>query len=228
MTAGPRRRSLYGMNEIVVLVVDDHPVFAEALAARLSREPDLVLPPPAADLRQARDALSANRIDVVLLDVVLGDESGLDLLDEIRIRYPAARTVMLAAVGTVDAAVTAVRRGALAWVPKTIGAETLVSIIHGVLRGEAYLPPDLLGRVLRELSGTDPGGGPLATMTTREREILQYLVDGLSRTEIASRLYLSVNTVRTHTQNLFGKLGVHAVLEAVAVALQAGMRPRDA
>jgi DNA-binding NarL/FixJ family response regulator len=226
MTAGPRRRSLYAMNTITVLVVDDHPLFAEALGARLSREPDLAVLTPATGSRQARATLAVNPVDVVLLDVVLGDESGLDLLDEIRDRHPAARAVMLTATGTVDAAVTAVRRGALAWVPKTTSPEELVAVIRGVLRGEAHIPPELLGGVLRELSGAVPGG-PLAGMTAREREILQCLVDGLSRTEIAGRLYLSVNTVRTHTQNLFGKLGVHSVLEAVAVAMHAGMRPHD-
>ena len=92
-------------------------------------------------------------------------------------------------------------------------------------RGEAWLAPELLGRVLTDLTTRaviQPN--PLAGLTVREREVLQCMVDGLSRVEIAERLRVSGNTVCTHTQNLMAKLGAHSTLESVALALRSGLR----
>ena len=89
--------------------------------------------------------------------------------------------------------------------------------------------PDLFGRVLTDLVAEPaaPPPDPLASLTMREHEVLQCLVDGLGRAEIAARLHVSANTVRTHTQNLLAKLGVHSTLESVAVALRYGLRSSD-
>lgn len=213
------------MATISVLVVDDHAVFADALQARLAREGDLC---PVTVAYGARDALAtaaAGRSDVVVLDVVLGDGSGLDLIDGIRRVSPDSKIMMLTAATTVDDVVTALIRGARAWLPKTIASDRLVQVVRGVHRGEAWLAPDLLGRVLDELTSRTVGQpNPLTVLTARESEVLQCMVDGLSRTEIALRLGLSANTVRTHTQNLIAKLGVHSTLESVAVALRHGLR----
>jgi two-component system NarL family response regulator len=101
----------------------------------------------------------------------------------------------------------------------------MVRVVRGVSRGEAWLTPDLLGLVLTDLTArTRAQASPLEVLTPREHEVLQCLVDGLSRAEVAARLRLSENTVRTHTQNLIAKLGVHSTLESVALALRSGMR----
>ena len=92
--------------------------------------------------------------------------------------------------------------------------------------GEAWLAPDLLGRVLTDLMARTvaPPPDPLVGLTVREREVLQCMVDGLTRGEIADKLAVSVNTVRTHTQNLIAKLGAHSTLESVSLALRNGFR----
>jgi DNA-binding NarL/FixJ family response regulator len=125
----------------------------------------------------------------------------------------------------VDDVVTALTRGARAWLPKTIDSDRLIRVVRGVHRGEAWLAPELLGRVLTDLTLRVTGqSNPLAVLTSRESEVLQCMVNGLSRAQIAVRLGLSANTVRTHTQNLIAKLGVHSTLEAVAMALRHGLR----
>jgi len=132
---------------------------------------------------------------------------------------------MLTAVEATEDVVTALTRGARAWLPKTIDSDRLVRVVRGVHRGEAWLAPDLLGRVLTDLTSRASGQpNPLTALTARESEVLQCMVDGLSRPEIAIRLGLSSNTVRTHTQNLIAKLGVHSTLESVALALRHGIR----
>ncbi|MFI0404860.1 response regulator [Actinomadura sp. 3N508] len=219
------------MEPIRVLIVDDHALFAEALAARLSREPDLVILPIAADVRRALALTATERPRVVVLDVTLGGESGLEVLARIRESDPEVRVVMLTAMSDLDSMVRAVRRGAVGWLEKTGSADLVAQVIRSAAWRGGWIPPDLLGEVLRRLlrdgGEQDPGARLLAGLTPREREVLQCMVDGLGRAEIAERLGLSANTVRTHTQNLLAKLDMHSALEAITLAMRAGMRPSD-
>ncbi|GAA2423364.1 response regulator transcription factor [Actinomadura vinacea] len=214
---------------IRVLIVDDHALFAEALAARLNREPDLVILPIAAGVRRALALAATERPQVVVLDMTLGAESGLDVLSRIRERHPEMRVVVLSAMSEVDAIVQAVRFGAVGWLSKTESADLVARVIRAAAHHGGWLPPDVLGEVLRRLleDGPEPNGGArlLAELTPREREVLQCMVDGLNRAEIADRLGLSANTVRTHTQNLLAKLDMHSALEAITLAMRAGMKP---
>ncbi|NKZ06977.1 response regulator [Actinomadura latina] len=216
------------MEPIRVLIVDDHALFAEALAARLGREPDLVILPIASDVRRALALTATERPKVLVLDLMLGGESGLDVLDRVRADHPDVRVVMLTAMSDLDAMLQAVRRGAVGWLEKTESAELVARVIRSAARQGGWIPPDVLGDVLRRLvqgGGEAAGAGLLAELTPREREVLQCMVDGLGRADIAERLGLSANTVRTHTQNLLAKLGLHSALEAITLAMRAGMRP---
>jgi DNA-binding NarL/FixJ family response regulator len=217
-----------GMAAVRVLIVDDQALFAEALAARLSFEPDLEVLPVAQDAQQAQARLATEEPDVVVLDLILGDTSGLEVLDHIRQWHPQVRALILSAVGGVGPIVDAIRRGAAAWVPKTADGEVVLNVIRWVGRGGAWIPPDLLGEVLHQLMEPQVPSTPpeaLAGLTARELDVLQCLVDGLGRADTAARLGISVNTVRTHVRRLLAKLGVHSGLEAIGVALRAGMRP---
>jgi DNA-binding NarL/FixJ family response regulator len=213
-----------------VLIVDDHALFAEALAARLGREPDLVILPIAADVRRALALTATEHPEVLVLDMMLGAESGLDVLDRVRERHPDVRVVVLTAMNDLDAMVQAIRRGAVGWLGKTESADLVARVIRSAARQGGWIPPDMLGDVLRRLArdaGDTGGAGLLAGVTPREREVLQCMVDGLNRAEIAEHLGLSANTVRTHTQNLLAKLDMHSALEAITLAMRAGMRPSD-
>lgn len=216
------------MRSIRVLIVDDHALFAEALAARLGAEPGLEVLPVARDVRRAAALIATEAPHVVVLDLVLGEESGLDVLDLVRRRHPTVRVVILSAITDIDPIVDALRRGAVAWVPKTDSADVIARVVRDAAGRGGWIPPEVLGEVLRRLLATDPPSGDALTgLTPREREVLQCMVNGLGRTEIAARLGLSANTVRTHTQNLLAKIGAHSVLEAVAIAMRCGARPAD-
>lgn len=217
------------MNPTRVLIVDDHTLFAEALATRLSKEPDLVILPVAPDVRRALALVTTERPQVLVLDLMLGAESGLDVLDHVRDNYPGIRVVVLTALSDIDSMVQAVRRGAVGWLPKTEGADLVARVVRSATRGGGWIPPDALGEVLGRLVASEPpnsGSRLLAALTPREHEVLQCMVDGLSRADIAGRLALSANTVRTHTQNLLAKLDVHSALEAITLAMRTGMRPQ--
>jgi DNA-binding NarL/FixJ family response regulator len=224
MRGDPTRWILLDVAVLSVLVVDDHAVFADALQARLSRESDLGPVQVAYGAAEARAKVTRTPPAVAVLDLLLADgESGLDVAEAIRQTSPPTKIIILTAVESVGDVVTGLMLGVRAWLPKTIEVGHLVRVIKGVTVGEAWLAPALLGRVLTDLvAGACPD--PLDGLTTRERQVLQCMVDGLTRAEIAQRLHLSVNTVRTHTQNVIAKLGAHSTLESVALALRKGLR----
>lgn len=217
--------------EIRVVIIDDHPVFAESLAMRLGAEPDLDVVETARTGAVGIASIDLRHPDIAIVDIELGEESGLNVVEDVRRRAPATRIVVVTAHDDPDTAIRAARAGASALVSKDSPSDSLVAILHGVAAGESHFPPKLLTEILEHFRTSadreDESRARIARLSDREQEILHLLVDGLDRSAIAGRLFLSVNTVRTHTKNIFSKLEVHSSLEAVSVALQAGMRPAD-
>ncbi|MET9604397.1 response regulator transcription factor [Streptomyces sp. NPDC006512] len=241
------------MVRIRVLVVDDHRIFAESLAAALAAEPDVDVSAagsgPAAARCLERAAAEGRRFDVMLVDADLGAAAGtvpaqrepgsgappgpdgIALVAGVRVAHPGVRTVVLAERDDPRRAALALQAGASGWVAKDCSLSRLLAVIRGVLREETHLPPALLTGVLRELTAarkhrTD-SERLVESLTPREHEVLRCMVAGLGRKDVAARLFLSPHTVRTHMQNVLGKLGVHSTLAAVALARRAGVRPAE-
>ena len=210
---------------IQVLIVDQQRTFHDALAVRLRAEPDLLVAAEAQSTESARRALAGRAADVILLDAELPDDSAAAFCTEMTQRVHPPRVVMLSAASDAQRIVAAVRAGVAGWVRKDESIDHLLRVIRGVARGETWLPPTELGGVLRLLiedkDDRQDHDELLAALTPREREVLFHLVQGAGRKEVAERLQLSANTVRTHLQSLMGKLGVHSTLEVVALT-----RPR--
>ena len=210
---------------IRVLIVDQHLAFRDALATRLQTEPDLAVLAKAHSAEFASSVLVGRSADVILLDADLPDDSAIAFCSEMTQRQDPPRIVMLSVASEPERIVAAVHAGAAAWVRKDESIDHLLSVIRGVVRGETWLPPSELGVVLRLLIEDQghrrDGDDLLAALTPREREVLLLLVEGAGRNEVAKRLQLSANTVRTHLQSLMSKFGVHSTLEVVALA-----RPR--
>ncbi|MGW4384771.1 LuxR C-terminal-related transcriptional regulator [Kitasatospora sp. NPDC004531] len=145
--------------------------------------------------------------------------------------HPALRAVMLAAHDDPQRAVRALQAGASGWVARESSLGALMAVVRGVLREETHLPPALLTGVVRELTSARRDRSEserlVAALTPREEEVLRCMVAGLGRQAVAERLFLSPHTVRTHMQNVLGKLGVHSTLAAVAVARRAGIAPSE-
>ncbi|MBC9716790.1 response regulator transcription factor [Streptomyces sp. TRM66268-LWL] len=243
------------MVRIRVLVVDDHRIFAESLAAALAAEPDVDVAAagsgPAALRSLERAATEGRRFDVLLVDADLGTTvpgarlavhdgadpgpdgfvDGISLVTGIRSSQPSVRTVVLAEKDDPRRAALALQAGASGWVAKDCSLSRLLTVIRGVLRDETHLPPALLTGVLRELTAArkhrTESERLVESLTPREREVLRCMVAGLGRKAVAERLFLSPHTVRTHMQNVLGKLGVHSTLAAVALARRAGVGPVD-
>jgi DNA-binding NarL/FixJ family response regulator len=210
---------------IRVLIVDQHLTFRDALATRLQTEPDVAVLAKAHSAEFAASVLVGRSADVILLDADLPDQSALAFCSEIIQGPDPPRIIMLSVASEPERIVAAVRAGAAAWIRKDESIDHLLSVIRGVVRGESWLPPRELGVVLHMLIENQEhrrdSDDLLAALTPRERDVLYLLVEGAGRNEVAKRLQLSANTVRTHLQSIMSKFGVHSTLEVVALA-----RPR--
>ncbi len=156
---------------------------------------------------------------------------GLSLVAGVKAARPSVRTVVLAERDDPRRAALALQAGASGWVAKDCSLQRLLAVVRGVLRDETHLPPALLTGVLKELTAArkhrTESERLVESLTPREREVLRCMVAGLGRKAVAERLFLSPHTVRTHMQNVLGKLGVHSTLAAVALARRAGVGPAE-
>ena len=213
-----------------VVVVDDHVTFAQALAARISVEPDLQVVAVAASAEDAERVVRAARPDIVTVDINLGADDGVHLTQRLHEIDPSTLPVVVSCIDDPHVVTAAVRAGALAWVAKDAPAAELIEVLRGVVEGQSSIPPHMLRTVLADLTAEPVDGKQveerLSGLSVREREVLQLMVDGLDARAMSGKLYISVNTARTHTQNVLRKLGVHSGLEAVSLALRMGMRSR--
>ncbi len=205
-----------------VLLADDHVVFCEALAAVLGLEADLQV------VGQAHDGASSVRLalelspDVVLMDVHMPNGDGLEATASIKAGRPQTRVVMLTSDEEEESLRRALDLGASGYLTKREASAEVVRAVRAAAAGEMLVPPLMLARLLRQMSG--PPAVPRADLhlTPRELEVLGALAQGMNGMQIARRLSMSPNTVRTHVQNILGKLGVHSKLEAVTKAVREG------
>jgi NarL family two-component system response regulator LiaR len=213
-----------------VILVADQQMFTEAVAAELAAHPDFwVLGRYTTDDPRLGEVAMRGQPEVIVIDVEPLGSAAADVVSTLRAAAPGVHVVVLTAVEDPAVTVAVARAGADAWVDMDTTLEHLVDVIRSVIRGQAWYPSPLLGVVLRELRA-DVGRarqrtGPLDVLSRREREVLLGMVHGKSGTQIAVEMFLSANTVRTHSRSILTKLQVHSRLEAVAVARAAGLRP---
>jgi DNA-binding NarL/FixJ family response regulator len=215
------------MTPVTLLIVDDHKVFAQGLEAIFSVQPDFVPLAAVTDPSLVLDVVASRRPDVVIMDVLLGEVSGIDLTAQLmRMPEPPA-VVVLTAYADAVTAIGAVRAGATGFVPKDAPAEHVVCATRAAMQGGTWFPAGLLTQVLMPADSFNvPRAGQVFDqLTERELEVLKLIVSGLDKKSIARRLGLAPETVKTHIRKITAKLGTHSTVETVAVALKVGLRP---
>jgi DNA-binding NarL/FixJ family response regulator len=213
-----------------IVVADDQDVVRAGFAALLDTQPDLRVVGSAADGAAAVRVCAAERPDVVLMDVRMPVLDGIEATRRITTRAGAAgtpRIVMLTTFDLDEHVYDALAAGASGFLLKDMAAEQLFEAVRVVAAGEALLAPTVTRRLIAEFVRQRPPAtadlAPLETLTPRETDTLRLVAEGLSNAEIAQRLVVSAETVKTHVSRVLGKLGARDRAQAIVLAYESGV-----
>ena len=202
-----------GRNEITCLIVDDHEVVREGLRLSLSRAPHIRVVGEASDGATAVALAERRKPDVVIMDVRMPGMDGLEATKHLTERVPGAAVLIFTAYSERSLLSRGLESGAKGYILKEAPHETLVRAIEKVAVCESFIDPALMPAFL---SGKDRED----MLTGREREILQLLADGMSNADVAQRLFISQETVKSHVRHILAKLEADTRTHAVAIALR--------
>jgi DNA-binding NarL/FixJ family response regulator len=203
-----------------VLIVEDHVMMAEGLRTAVNQAIDLDVVALTASLAETEAVLARILPDVIVLDHPLPDAEGAEAVSRLRAALPGVKVLIISALADHRSVVQALEAGADGYLVKDEPVDVLISSIRAVRRGDRALSPCLLTNLLTRMLQAD---GPSDRLSQRQEDVLQCLADGMSTDEIVTRLQLSHNTVRNHTQRILTRLGAHSKLEAVAIAVREGL-----
>jgi DNA-binding NarL/FixJ family response regulator len=205
-----------------ILLVDDHPLVRQGLADLLRRELDFEVCGEAASHEEALRAIAASPPDLVTVDLSLKDSHGLDLIKDIRARFPAVRVLVVTVHDEALHVEWALRAGASGYITKEEATLDVVHALRAVLRGEFVLSPQLASQVGAALSGHTVHGTHIShhALSDRELQVLELIGEGLDRHQIAERLRLDVNTVETYRARLKEKLHLKDAHELLQHAIR--------
>ena len=211
---------------IGVLVVDDQRIVRDGFAALLATQPDLEVVGNAADGAEAVRLCAALHPDVVLMDVRMPVMDGIEATRRIA---GSARVLVLTTFDLDEYVYDALRAGASGFLLKDVRAEQLFEAVRVVAAGEALLAPSITRRLIGEFARQRPRPPSLGALTPRETDVLRLLAEGLSNAEIAARLVVSDETVKTHVSRVLMKLDLRDRTQAVVAAYESGLVvPRSA
>ena len=207
---------------IRVLVADDQPVVRDGFAALLATQDDIEVVGTASNGDEAVRLCEAQRPDVVLMDVRMPVMDGIEATRRLA---GGARVVILTTFDLDDYVYDALSAGASGFLLKDAGAERLFDAVRVVAAGDALLAPAVTRRLIAEFARLRPRPAPpaLAELTPRETDVLRLVAEGLSNREIADRLVVSDETVKTHVSRVLGKLGLRDRTQAVVAAYESGL-----
>lgn len=212
--------------QIKVLIVDDHAVVRAGLRMLIEQDPEMKVTGLAGNRSEALAVATNEQPNIIILDIVLGDDDGLSFLSELREVAAGARVLVLTGLRSPESQRRAMRAGAMGVVLKEHAADVLIKAIKKVHQGEVWLDRFTMGSVFQEITETkqpDPDKEKIATLTDREREVITLVGEGLKNKQIASRLFISETTVTHHLSSVFSKLEVSDRLELIIYAFRHGL-----
>ena len=207
--------------QIRVVVADDHPLFREGVVTSLRSMDDINVVGQAENGDEALRVVREELPDLALLDVTMPG-GGIEAARKIAAACPATRIVMLTVSEDEDDLLAAMKAGASGYVLKGVSARELASVVRSVSAGEVYVAPSLAFGLLREMS-QERTSDPLAELSSRERQVLELVANGLSNQEIGLKLGLAEKTIKHYMTNILTKLQVRSRVEAALLAARVGL-----
>ncbi|MHC4983004.1 MAG: response regulator [Planctomycetota bacterium] len=205
-----------------VLIVDDHPMICEGIAMLVEHEPDLSVVGRAASANEALEAIEKLKPDVVVVDITLKDSSGMELIKDMKIRWPNLPALVFSMHSESFFAARVLHAGARAYVSKRESPATVVEAIRKVLGGGLYVSEDMTSAIVRrfvmgqsELDRSRVGG-----LTDREFQVFQMIGEGHQTREIADKLHVSIKTVETHRERIKKKLNLDSSARLAKYAIE--------
>ena len=211
---------------ITIMIVDDHVVIRSGLRMLIEQNEQMRVIAMAGNQAEALERAASNTPDVIILDLLLGDEDALDFLPELCQTSPKSRVLVLTGVQNPDAHRRAIRRGAMGIVLKEHAADQLLKAIKKVYDGEVWIERSMMGSMIQELNKppmVDPELEKIESLTDREREVIALVGEGLKNKQVGERLFISETTVTHHLSSVFSKLDVSDRLELIIYAFRHGL-----
>ncbi|MGA2067605.1 MAG: response regulator transcription factor [Thermoguttaceae bacterium] len=212
-SATPRRHK--------VLVVDDHPIVRHGLAQLILREPDLEVSGEATNISGALRQVETSLPDVAVIDISLDGDNGIELVEEIKAKWPAVKILVSSIHDERVFAGRALRAGAMGYICKREDLSKIVAAIHQILRGEIYLSPDMTTRLLRRAAvGQSLDRDPVETLSNRELQVFEMIGQGMTTIQIARKLDVSPKTIESHRKQIKAKMNLQNSAQLTRSAFQ--------
>ena len=211
------------MKPIRVLIADDHALVRAGIRALVERLKGVTVVGEAGKGSEAIELVGQQQPNLILLDITMPDGSGFDVLEYVVKHFPAIRIIVLTVHEAGEYAIRALREGAAGFLPKSAASTELEQAIHAVMKGEVYISPETSRKTLIEYGKGVSKRDLLATLSPRQREVLQLIAEGRTTKQIAQLLDISVKTVETHRAQLMERLNIHDVAGLVRYAIIVGL-----
>ena len=214
---------------VTILLADDHPIVRQGLRHLLEASPDLKVVGEADNGLQAVQLAEKFKPNVLVVDMMMPELNGLEVLKQVKERSPATCCIVLSMQSADVYVAEALRAGALGYVLKETGPSELVNAVHLVIGGQQYLSPRISERLdeLQIDKAEEMISDPYQTLTNREREVLQMAAEGKTAADIAKILSISPRTAELHRGRMMSKLGLHNRADLVRYAVKRGILPLE-
>jgi DNA-binding NarL/FixJ family response regulator len=211
-----------------ILIIDDHPLFREGLKAIIEHDSKFEVVGEAGTGREGLRMVKKLKPDLVLVDISLPDQSGIELTREIRSLLSDTRVMIISMHSKIDYIAEAFQAGATGYVVKESASERLLHALEYVSRGEYFLDSSVSQEVVKKLMESPAREAKITnaaygTLTPREQEVMRLLAEGLSSKQVAEKLFISPKTVENHRSNIMSKLGLHSTVELIRYAAKLGL-----
>lgn len=216
------------MSSINLMIVDDHPMIREGLVTMLSTNEDIIVVGNCGDAEEAGRMALTHRPDIILMDIKMEGTNGIEAAKQILNKQPDIRIIFLTVFEDTEFVRQGLQAGASGYILKHVSQEKLIDSIHRVHQGETVIDPGVFNRIVNDYVKYSKSNeqrqleeaSPIVELTPREREILHFLIKGMTNKEISAATHLAVDTIKTHLRNIFRKMGIKNRSQAITQGLK--------